>query len=255
MIQIFHYRKFDFIFTTFFAVRWFGADEDIHIFRFNAIRHFLLHLLACQMRQQIGDDKFRIIRRGADGNTQFHHFPIPADADGTTQLQRDCRPLVFFDAAIIMGFEICHIFLFIKRHRADINPWGIQMRSRQADAFGKAFLPNNSQCNAFFTVDTVNPVAGLQCHAALIGGKSCVARQIDHSGHRFAFGFADVQKGFIPFGIVGCLVEIHPVKGRFFAVKEFFRSHCGDSPFLIICAQTVCACASNAGIDPSFSMR
>ncbi len=52
-------------------------------------------------------------------------------ADNTMQRQRDGRPLILADTAIIVGAEVSQAILFKQRHRAQVQAWGINMGNVQ----------------------------------------------------------------------------------------------------------------------------
>ena len=95
-----------------------AADQDIQAFSRDPFGQCFLHLVFCQMRQQISDHETGIARFAADDNVNglsaFQCY-------NTVQFQRDGNPLVFFDAAVIMRLKIAHLILFIQRNLFEIQ--------------------------------------------------------------------------------------------------------------------------------------
>ena len=65
------------------------------------------------MNQQVADTKYRIARLIANayrdyGSVLFHKYAV--------QSERDCHPLVFLDAAIVMRIKHSHLCIFIQGH-------------------------------------------------------------------------------------------------------------------------------------------
>ena len=87
-----------------------AAHDHIQVFTFHHDGCFLLQLLRRKVDQQIRDAEHRIPRLLTDRYLHrapvfFHHCAV--------QGKRDRRPLVFFDAAIIMGLQKRHLSIFI----------------------------------------------------------------------------------------------------------------------------------------------
>ena len=84
---------------------------------------------------------------------------LVADADNAAQLERNGRPLILLDAAVVMGLEKGHAVVLVERHCADVDARRIQMRGGQADALSEALLADHGEHDALVTVDAVDPVA------------------------------------------------------------------------------------------------
>ena len=95
-------------------------------------------------------DEFRVLRVGANIHPEFEHLAVAHHADHAPQFERDRRPLVFLDAAVIVGLKERHAFLFIERHGADVDARRIQMRGRQRNAVLQALLADDRQDDRLF---------------------------------------------------------------------------------------------------------
>ncbi len=87
-----------------------------------------------------------------------------------------------------MGLEKCHIFSFVQRQRADVNPRRVKMCRRQMHTFGKAFFTDDRQRNPLCTVDLINPVARLELLPTMIGDKACLFCTCNHFLYRVTLG-------------------------------------------------------------------
>ena len=57
----------------------------------------------------------------------------------------NCRPLVFFDAAVIMGFEQGHLKILIEWVGLEIKAGRINMRRGNPHAFSHALFPDDGE--------------------------------------------------------------------------------------------------------------
>ena len=93
--------KFKALFDILIGMR-ISADEHVELLPFNHLRGLLRHLVLAQMRQQIRDDKNRILLIFA--NAEFQFFTI-LQHDDAMECQRNRYPLIFLDPAVVMRFE------------------------------------------------------------------------------------------------------------------------------------------------------
>ena len=146
-----------------------AADENIELLAPHAVRQCALHLLLCQMGEQVGHHEFRLIRLVTDGHIDL--AAVAAD-DHAVQGEGDCRPLVFFDAAVIMGFEQGHLKILIKRVGLEIQAGGVNVRRGNPHALAHALFADDGEDNGFFTVQAVNLIARLVFLLRIKGDKA-----------------------------------------------------------------------------------
>ena len=176
------------------------------------------------MNEQIGDDKHRIARLVTDADIDGFYAVFGHMAYHTPQLHRDSRPLVFLDAAVIMGFKQCHAVVLIQRNGTDINTRCIQMGSCQVDTRTHALFTDYEEYNSFISIDFVILIAGMQLHAPLISSKALGLCHFLQTGNCVALGLGFIQKRFIALRIVhhGSLIPIaHAVPACLFVIKQF----------------------------------
>ena len=126
-----------------------AADENVELLAPHAVCKRALHLLLCQMGEQVGYNEFRLIRLLADAHIDL--AAVAAD-DHAVQREGNCRPLVFFDAAVIMGFEQGHLKILIEWVGLEIKAGRINMRRGNPHAFSHALFPDDGENNGFFPV-------------------------------------------------------------------------------------------------------
>ena len=140
-VEVLHDRQLDLLAALF--VHRFArhrADQHVQAFALDDLGRLFGHLLRRKMRQQVGDDELRVIRLVAHTHLYRFHLPVMANADHAAQLERNRRPLVLFDTAIVMRLEKCHAAVLIERHGADIDARCVEMGSGQAHALGNVLF-------------------------------------------------------------------------------------------------------------------
>ena len=91
-----------------------AADNNVQLLALNAFFQLALVLLSAKMRQQIGYAEYRVA--GVFAHADLHQLTVLFD-NHAMHSQRHSHPLVFADTAIVMGFEISHLMVFIYRVR------------------------------------------------------------------------------------------------------------------------------------------
>ena len=186
------------------------------------------------MRQQVGDNELRVGRLVAYAHLYTLDLAVLAHADNAAQLERNGRPLVLLDAAVVVGLEERHAVVLIQRHGADVNTRRIEVRGGQAHALGEALFTNNSQHDALVAVDAVDLVARAK---RVIARPGTEALALSHAGdfqHSVTLGFALVEEFFITLGVgLNALLVLvgQTVKAGLFVVKKLFGSHVAFSFF------------------------
>ena len=133
-----------------------GADENIELLAAHAVRQRALHLLLRKVGQQIRHYKFGLLRLIADGNV---YLCAVAAHDYAVQGERDRRPLVFFDAAVVMGLQQRHLKILIKRIGLKVKARGVDMRRGDTHALAYALFADDGKDDRLFPVQAVDLVA------------------------------------------------------------------------------------------------
>ena len=95
-----------------------GANEDVEVLALDHFGGLAGHLLGREVGQQVGYAEHGIVRVLADADR--HAGSVP-EYHHSMQGQRDGRPLVFFDPAVVMGVKIRQVVVFIQRIRLQIE--------------------------------------------------------------------------------------------------------------------------------------
>ena len=204
------------------------ADEDIQALALNDFGRLFGHLLGGKMRQQVGDDKLRVVRFVAHAHLNLFHLPIVAHAHHAAQLERNRRPLVFLDAAVIMRFEKRHAAILIQGDGTDVYARRVEMGGGQTHALRHAFFADDGEHNTLVAVDLIELVTGLYC---IIARPCTEALGLGHTHHffdRVALGLGLVKECLVFLGIslhAALVAAGQSVKSGLFVIKQLFGSH------------------------------
>ena len=151
------------------------------------------------MGQQVVDNELGILRLIADMNRQ--HRTI-GKGNHTVKLQRNGDPLVFTDAAIVMGLEICQLRILIQGSRFQIQTGCVGVGGGDIGAAGQRLLADHRQHDALSAVVAIHLIACFQGHTGLERYKPPLLGQLDAVLHAKALGLAVVQKVLIGLAII-----------------------------------------------------
>ena len=70
------------------------------------------------MGEKVGDNKLRFAFLFTDA--YLYGFTVAFD-DNTVKSKRDCNPLILFDAAVVVSFEVSQFAVFIKGSRFKVK--------------------------------------------------------------------------------------------------------------------------------------
>ena len=97
-----------------FLLRGDGADEYVQVFAGDAVTEGLGALILCQMGQKVGDGKDGICGLCTDFNI---NNGAVLQRHNALECQRNRRPLILLDAAVIVGLQIAKLLaVLIQRH-------------------------------------------------------------------------------------------------------------------------------------------
>ncbi len=214
------YRCLDLIILLALAHRRLPHDY-VELFGLKGILDLLGHFLGSKVRQQVGDGEYGIARIFTDTHGYFGAVLFD---NGSVQGQRDGKPVVFADTAVVVGFRQCNVGVFIKRSLLEIQTRAIAMRAQQTESFAQRTLALSSEEAGLV------PVEAIHLRRLEIISKPGFFHLLADIVHDKPFGFAFAQKFHIPFGhgIHGFAIFLTGIDfpGRFrFVFEGVFFTH------------------------------
>ena len=161
------------------------------------------------MGEQVGDVEYRIARLLADAHLDL--FAVFPD-DDTVQGQRDRRPLVLLDTAIVVRLEIADLLGLIQRVLLEVKARGVDMCRAEANAVGHGRRADGRQNDRLAAVVEVDLVAGFELHAGLERHIALLFQLGNEELHRLALGLAGVH-------------EVHVIAAETLAVLFILGAH------------------------------
>ena len=168
------------------ALQRLGTEDHVQLLALDDLPRRLLHLIRRQMGQQVGDHQDGVALILADGNRD-HSAVRPVHH--AVERQRNSRPLVFLDAAVIVGLQVADLGILVQGVGLDVQSGGIHVGGADVRALAQRLGTDNGQSDGFIAVVVVNFVAGLGFHA---GGEGLVAQLL---------GFPNGPCGGLPLGL------------------------------------------------------
>ena len=119
-----------------------SADQNVERLALDSVGKLSLHLFPREVGQKIGNGKNGI----SLVLPHRHGDPLAVGADHhAMQRQRDGGPLVFFDSAVIVGFEHRKLCFFIKGTGLEVNARRVNMGGDNPHALFERFGPDGAQ--------------------------------------------------------------------------------------------------------------
>ena len=150
------------------------------------------------MGQQILNDQPGIVLVAADAD--FHRLAA-LQRHHAVQLQRHGHPLIFADAAVIMGLQIGQLAVLVQRRGLQIQTGRIDVRAADLHAAFQTFAADDRQKHRLAAVDAVDLIPCLQLLAAHKRTEARLFRLRHRFHHTLAFGLARVQKMLIALAV------------------------------------------------------
>ena len=179
------------------ALHGLAAHQDVQLLAGDALGQGLLALLRTQVGKQVVDDQLGLIPL-ADGNLdggtvlQSYH---------AVQLQRDGHPLVFADAAVIVGLQVGQLLSLVEGGGLQVQTGAVDVGRRDLRALRQGLLTDDRQQQHLAPVVLVHPVPGLQLHPPMVGAEPLLLRQTDALADALPLGLAGVQKCLIALAV------------------------------------------------------
>ena len=164
------------------------------------------------MRKKIVDIEDGIILGVTDPDAD--RLPVPKN-NGAVQGERDRRPLILADPAVIVGFEESHPALFVERNRLEVETRRVDMGGDDADPVFRRLGPDAEKIQAFSSVVEVIPAAGDKLVPPAVRAVPLPLRRLHGPVDRLALCFCTVNKIAIAFRV--------PESSLFFGVVRRFK--------------------------------
>ena len=143
------------------------------------------------MREQVGNAEYRVVFVLA---YVYCYFSAVSLDDNAMQRERNGRPLVLLDAAVVVGLEVSYLVLFVERVLLHVEARGVDMSRNQVHAVLNGLLADNSQDNGLLAVEVENLVAGLVLVLRTELNESARLRHLHDLGGSLALSLCDVQE-------------------------------------------------------------
>ena len=201
-----------------------GPHQDIELFPFEGLGHLLVHGLLGQVGQEVQHGKDRVMGVLADG--ELHPGAVGLD-DHPVDGQGPGQPLVFLDAAVVVGLQKGQVGVFIERVLFQVQPGRVDVGGHDAQPLGQGPAALDHQDDDLAPVIIITPGAGLlagQVHKAQGLGLAFDLH------HRLPFGLGPVQKSLVmvavgedggPFGLIHLVPDHFGVDGQ--TVPQLFQ--------------------------------
>ena len=168
-----------------------AAKEDVQRLAGNRFRQGLLVLGRAEMGQQVRNHQPGVSFVLADA---YRYLTAVLHRHHTVQRQGEGQPLIFPDAAIIMGLKVRKLAVLVEGIGLQIQPGGIDMGGGKLNALRKRLRADMSQHHSLAPVAEPDLAAGLQRHAPGIGPVTRFLRQPDGLRSTKTLRLARVQK-------------------------------------------------------------
>ena len=210
-----------------------AAHHNVEIFGGNGCGKRFLFLLASEMGKEIGHAELRIAFLLA--NAHFQPAAV-GKADNAVHGQRYGRPLVFLDAAVVMGLEHGDFIGFIKGIGFEVESRGVDVSDGKTHALAHRFAADDRKHDCFAPVDLVDLFARFVDSALLKGNEASDFGKPYRLCDGLALGLCRVEKFLVVVAefigaselIVGQLqAAVFRVVGKFFAelLRQCFFFH------------------------------
>ena len=167
---------------TYQQVQFFAADN---------FRCRTLHLLRCQMRQQVGHTEYRIT--GIFPDVYLYRSTVSL-YHNTVQGQRNRSPLILLDTAIVVGLEHCQFMILIQRILLHIQTRRIDMCRTKTHTFCNRCSTDHCCNDRLAAVVDIDLIPCLQLHIRCERHKALFIQQCSCILGCFTFCLGRVQK-------------------------------------------------------------
>ena len=186
-----------------------AAQQQVQRLAGDGLPQGLFVLLRAQVGQQIRDHQPGVSLVGAD--IHLHGGAVPQRRDAM-ELQGDGDPLVFADAAVVMGLEVGQLPVLIQGIGLQVQPGGVDVGGGDLTPLRQRPLSDPGQQHALAPVGDVDLVTGGERRPPDIGAVTGGLSQPDGLRGAQPLGLSGIQKR-----LVGSAVCLH---GCEFSVGE-----------------------------------
>ncbi len=134
-----------------------ASGEYVHLLSFQSLGHGLLHLVLCQVRQEVGDAEAGLVLLLAYGD--LHGAPVLETHDAV-EGERDREPLIFLYPAVIVCFEVGHTHALEQRIGFEIQSGAVYVADTYAGTLRYPPPADGHHDEGLPSVDHVDLVAG-----------------------------------------------------------------------------------------------
>ena len=197
-----------------------AAHQDIQALRGDGLSQGLSGLLRPQVGQEVVHGEQGIPLPVAHGDPD--HLAA-LEGHHAVELQGDGDPLVFSQAAVVVGLEEGQLIRLIQGILLQVQAGGVDMGRGDVHALVQPPAAQHRQHDRLAPVGPVHLVPRLERHPALVGTETGGLRQSDGPVHTLPLRLAGVQKLLIA-GAVGVhglqLRPVHPVIAVFLRIAQ-----------------------------------
>ncbi len=172
----------------------FASQKDVQLLPLDPLGHGLLHLVAPQVGQQIGDAEDRVIRVLADGDGDGGAVPLRHHA---VEGKGNGGPLVFLDAAVVVGFEVAQLLLLHQGVGLQVQAGAVDVGGLDAHPLPDIQGADGAGDEGLAPVVEVHLGPGGVLCAGDEGGIPRLLQQLHNSGDRLPLRFGMVQEALI----------------------------------------------------------
>ena len=206
-----------------------GAQDHVQLLACNDLCSGLLHLITCQMDQQIGDHQNGVVSLFADGDG---NVGAVLQADNAVQCQLHGGPLVLLDAAVVVGLKVCDLGILIQGIGFQVQTGGVHVSGADIGTLCQGLGADHSQSDGLVAIIVVDLVTGLSFHTGGEGLEAVLLSLGDGPGGCFALSLGCVHECHVALGIgvhfltlFGGDTGIAVLVGSKQGTAQFFGSH------------------------------
>ena len=166
-----------------------AGNDDIEVLMVDRFAGGLLHLIAREVDQQVGDAEDRIGRVLAHGDV---HGGAILLADDAVQCQRSGDPVVGLHTAVVVGVEVSHVAGLVQRILLEVEARGVDVGAQNVHAQLHRAAAQVDEHEGLVVTGGVDLVASLERAAFGKGGLEAhitsFLGELDAGGHALALG-------------------------------------------------------------------
>ena len=120
---------------------------------------FFRVLFCRQMREQVGNQENRIVFVFTD--TDFLCTAV-AECHDAVERERNSGPLIFFDAAVVVGLKEGETTVLIQRFLFQVQTGAVNVRTYRVESFCQGVVSHDRHIDGLPVIDIVDFITGFQ---------------------------------------------------------------------------------------------